>query len=198
MMELLLTKSLSQLILPPSGLILLGLLGLLLHRKRFGRILIVCSFALFWLLATEPVRDLLLNPLEEAHKPFDVAQLSSTEGVAIALLGGGIYEKAPEFGGRDSLNGYAMMRTIYAAELARKTGFDIYASGGAVLSEESEPEGVVCSSGSGALVWMMIVFMSNLLPATPGRMLLISRRCWMESRYQRLFLLLRHGTCRAP
>jgi len=52
-------------------------------------------------------------------------------------------EKAPEYGGRDVLSRYAKMRTVCAAHLAGRTGLDIYTSGGGVLSESSEPEGLL-------------------------------------------------------
>lgn len=143
MESLLITKSIAQLILPPGGLILLALLGLIFYRHLIGRLLILLALCLFWVLATEPIRDLLLIPLEEAQPRLNLELLPKNEPVAIALLGGGVYEKAPEYGGIDTLKPQAMMRTIYAAELARRTGLDVYTSGGAVLSDDTEPEGVV-------------------------------------------------------
>lgn len=142
-MSLLLTKAVSQLLLPPGGLIVMGLLGLLFYKRFFGRVLVFLALILFWLLSTEPVRDALLNPLEQAYAPLQINQLPTDEKLVIVVLGAGVYEKAPEFGGVDSLKGHAMMRTLYAADLALKTGFDIYTSGGAVLSEVTQPEGVV-------------------------------------------------------
>jgi len=141
-MSLLLFKSLSQLLLPPGGLILLGLFGLLFHKRYWGKGLIFLSLASFWLLATEPVRDTILSPLEQSHPLFD-ASAQQSDYSAIVLLGGGLYEKAPEYGGVDSLSNHAMMRTLYAARLARQTGMTVIATGGAVLSETTEAEGVV-------------------------------------------------------
>lgn len=142
-MSLLLFKSISQLILPPGGLILSALLGAVYYKRIWGRGLLLLSLLSFWLLATEPVRDMLLNPLEQAHGSLQLDQLSTQEKYAIVLLGGGIYEKAPEYGGLDSLSHFAMMRTIYAADLALKTGFDVYPSGGAVFSDATESEAKV-------------------------------------------------------
>ncbi|ATX80232.1 Uncharacterized SAM-binding protein YcdF, DUF218 family [Mariprofundus aestuarium] len=142
-MTLLLTKSLSQLILPPGGLILLAFLGLLFHKRFLGRLLILLSLAAFWLLSMEPIRDILLIPLEQAHPQLKLEHLPRGERVVIAVLGAGVYEKAPEYGGADALKPMAMMRTLYAADLFRRTGLDVYVSGGTVLTENIEPEGVV-------------------------------------------------------
>ena len=139
----LMTKLLTQLILPPGGLILMAAAGLIFCKRWWGRGLIFLSIAFFWLLSTEPVRDMLLNPLEQAYAPLQIDQLPDREKLAIVLLGGGVYEKAPEFSGIDSLSGYGLMRTLYAAEIANRTGLDVYTSGGAVLSQNNEPSGVV-------------------------------------------------------
>ncbi len=141
-MSLLISKSISQLLLPPGGLILLGLLGLLCWRRPWGRALIALSLVAFWLLSTEPVRDALVEPLEHAYPALDANRLPAGS-MAIVLLGGGLYEKAPEYGGVDSLGMHALMRTMYAADLARKTGLPVYPTGGAVLSDTTEAEGVV-------------------------------------------------------
>jgi len=142
-MSLLLTKSLSQLLLPPGGLILLALFGLFFYKRFWGRFLIFLSLASFWLLSTEPVRDMLLSPLENRYPPLSIEARFDMNETAVVLLGGGLYEKAPEYGGVDSLSGHAMMRTLYAARLARQSGMQVFTTGGAVLSATTEPEGVV-------------------------------------------------------
>lgn len=146
-MSLVISKSISQLLLPPGGLILLALLGLLFWKRLWGRGLVVLSLLCFWLLATEPVRDQLLMPLENKYPALQVEKLPPdliAEGkLAIVLLGGGVYGKAPEYDGRDMLTGHAMHRTVYAADLALETGLDVYSSGGAMYPELTEPEGLV-------------------------------------------------------
>jgi len=141
------SKALSQLLLPPGGLILLAVLGLIGWKARWGRALVALSLLLLWMLSTEPVRDVLLAPLENHYPAFSSENVSihslDRAHVAIVLLGGGIHEKAPEYGGRDALSRYAMMRTVYAAYLAKQTGLDIYTTGGIVLSEATEPEGIL-------------------------------------------------------
>lgn len=140
---MLLIKAASQLLLPPGGLIVLGLIGLFCWRKSWGRALVFLSLACLWLLATEPVRDLLISPLENRYAALEPDDLAGVENQAIVLLGGGIYERAPEYQGRDSLGPAALMRTVYAADLAGISGLDVYTTGGSVLSEGTEPEGKV-------------------------------------------------------
>jgi len=150
MSSLLLTKLAAQLILPPGGLILLGFGGLIFWRKWWGRGMVVISFSLIWLLSTEPVRDALTWPLEYQSPALNISEIPAGTA-AIVLLGGGIYGKAPEYGGQDELGGDAMMRTIYAVKLARATGMDVYATGGRPLSDASESEGEIMRRW---LIWL--------------------------------------------
>ncbi|RMG91472.1 MAG: YdcF family protein [Zetaproteobacteria bacterium] len=130
-------------LLPPALFLCMAFVGLLAWKRSWGRMLAFIGFISIWLLSLAPVRDLLLWPLEEAYDPLPVEQADASRGQAIVLLGGGLYEHAPEFGGEDALEKYALMRTVYAAELAKKTGLDVYASGGVVFSGQDTPEGEV-------------------------------------------------------
>jgi len=144
-MMLLVSKVLSQLLLPPGILILLAMAGLLGWKARWGRTLVALSLLLLWMLSIEPVRDALLSPLENKYHAFQVESMVTApeENTVIVLLGGGISAKAPEYGGRDALSRYALKRTVYGADLAQQTGLHIYTTGGAVLSATTEPEGVL-------------------------------------------------------
>ncbi len=146
-MSLIISKAISQLLLPPGGLILLALLGLIFWKRLWGRGLIALSLLSFWLLATEPVRDQLLSPLENEYPALQMSSLPAdmlSDGkLTIVLLGGGIYEKASEYGGRDMLKGHALQRTVYAADLALKTGLEVYSTGGTMSPEFTEPEGLI-------------------------------------------------------
>lgn len=139
---LLLSKSISQLLLPPGGLILLGLIGLIFWQKLWGRTLVGLALVLFWLLSTEPIRDVLTSGLEYQYPPFNVEH-SNTSNAAIVLLGGGIQENSLDYQGSDELSRFAMMRTIYAADIAKKTNWDIYTSGGTPLTQNTESEGSI-------------------------------------------------------
>jgi len=139
---LLISKAISQLLLPPGGLILMGLAGLVFWKRGWGRGLVMFSFLFLWLLSTEPIRDALTEPLEFQHPVLDMKKINM-DGAVIVLLGGGIYENAPEYGGEDELGRYAMMRTVYAADIAQKTGLDVYATGGKPLTQSDEAEGEI-------------------------------------------------------
>jgi len=141
-MSLLISKVAAQLILPPGGLILLAIVGLIFWRKWWGRGLVGLALALLWLLSTEPVRDALTHPLEFQYPALKVAEIPAGR-MAIVLLGGGTYEKAPEYGGKDELRSGVMMRTIYAAKIARATGLHVYATGGKPLTHEAEASGEI-------------------------------------------------------
>lgn len=141
-MSLLISKAISQLLLPPGCLILIGFVGLIFWKRWWGRGIVLLSFLMLWLLSTEPVRDSMTSSLEFQHPVLDLRKIPS-DGAAIVLLGGGIYENAPEYSGGDELGRYALMRTVYAADIARQSGLDVYASGGAPLTQAAEPEGEI-------------------------------------------------------
>lgn len=144
-MTLLINKAVSQLLLPPGLLIVLAVVGLMGWKRRWGRGLIAFSMLTLWFLSIEPVRDVLLSPLENRYPAFQTQSFEAIKNKSpvIVLLGSGIEEKAPEYGGHDALSRNTLMRTVYAADLAHRTGLDIYATGGAVLSETTEPEGIL-------------------------------------------------------
>ncbi|MDT8375888.1 MAG: YdcF family protein [Mariprofundaceae bacterium] len=139
---LLVSKAISQLLLPPGGLILLGLAGVICWKRWWGRGAVALSLLLLWGLSTEPVRDALTEPLEFQYPALKTDQIK-TDGTVIVLLGGGIHENAPEYGGSNVPGRYAMMRTIYAAEVARQSGMEVYATGGRPLTQADEAEGEI-------------------------------------------------------
>ena len=140
-MSLLITKSVALLILPPGGLILLAMLGLRCWRRFWGRGIVLLSMLMLWALSTEPVRDILLSPLERACPPLHSDRSGVPDAAVIVVLGSGVQEGSPEYAGQDTLTPHAMMRTVYAADLAQRTGLDIYTTGGSVLAAGSVPEG---------------------------------------------------------
>jgi len=149
---LLLSKVISQLILPPGGLIILIAIGLIFYKKAWGKPLVMLSLAMLWMLSTEPVRDTLTAQLEYQYPALNIKHLEN-KAIPIVLLGGGIYEKAPEYQGQDALGHFSMLRTIYAAKIAQQTHAIIYPTGGTPLSPSSEAEGDVMKRW---LVWFGI------------------------------------------
>ena len=141
-LALLTPKFFSQLLLPPGGLILLALVGVMFWKRGWGRGLVLIALLMFWGLSTEPVRDALSKPLEFSYPALNLSDVKY-KNRAIVLLGGGIYANAPEYNGSDELRSYAMMRTLYAAHVAKRTGLNVYATGGSPLSQGDSAEGDV-------------------------------------------------------
>ncbi|MEY3201128.1 MAG: hypothetical protein RIR70_678 [Pseudomonadota bacterium] len=120
-------KLLSTVLLPPLLPLLLVLVGLVLWRRRAGRVLALIGLVLGWLLATPAVVMALAAPLQ-ATPPITLA--AAKEAQAIVILGGGRYLNAPEYGGATT-GRMALERLRYGARLARQTGLPVLVSGGA-------------------------------------------------------------------
>ncbi|MBA4142522.1 MAG: YdcF family protein [Nitrosospira sp.] len=121
------TNLVSAFLLPPFNLILLGLTGVLLLKRRpgFGKLVVMAAVTLLYLLSIPFNADALLQKLETVPKrdpPDSGAQ-------AIVVLGGGTYHDAPEYEG-DTVGRFTLERIRYAARLHRLTGKPILATGG--------------------------------------------------------------------
>lgn len=130
-LEWLLTNLASAALLPPLNLLLLGFLGLRMQRRRrpAGR----------WLLATSLVGLLLLStPFVSGHLlrlvSTDPVQPRGDEADAIVILGGGMKDKEPEYGG-DTLGSFTLERLRYGAWLARRLGKPVLVTGGRVRDD---------------------------------------------------------------
>ena len=122
----LLTNLIAEFLLPPLGLLVLGVCGLFLLRRhaRTGRALLALSLASLWLLSTPIVADALLDSL----KPAFVSP-TGEEAEAIVILGGGRVKNSLEYGG-DSLGRYTLERVRLGARLARALDKPILVTGG--------------------------------------------------------------------
>lgn len=138
----LLKKLLTALILPPTGPVLIALLGLWLMRARSRRWqlggLWLASLSLIGLLALSLpiVGNALMAPLEP-HPPITLAQLQRVQ--AIVILGGGSYYGAPEYGG-DTVGYATLERLRYGARLARESGLPVLVTGGVPFGGRPEGE----------------------------------------------------------
>ena len=119
--------ALSSFLLPPTSLIALTLLGVLMLKRRqlAGVTLIVCSQVLLLALSMPVVANALVRLLEPP--PVLIEQIKRAQ--AIVVLGGGRNLGSPEWGG-ETVNDYTLRRTRYGARLARETGLPVYVSGG--------------------------------------------------------------------
>lgn len=119
--------ALSDLVLPPTSLIALSLLGLVLLRRwrALGIVLIGGSQFVLLVLSLPVVAMALARSLEPP--PVQVAALKDVQ--AIVILGGGRNRGAPEWGG-ETVKTYTLQRLRYGARLARETGLPVYVTGG--------------------------------------------------------------------
>lgn len=127
---------LRTLVLPPTGLLILALLGVLLARlaatktaRRAGWGLLAASLVTLWLLATPAVADHLERAAERCPV-LDLTQPLRAQAIVI-LAGGEIRKTAPEYGGPAA--GIVLLeRLSYGAYLAHHTGLPVLVSGTAL------------------------------------------------------------------
>lgn len=119
-----------ELILPPSNLFLLILLGLLLWRRwpRLGRALAATGLAALAFLSSNAGAGLFVTPLENLTTPLQAPERAGAQ--AIVVLAAGQLENAPEYGQRAIPDFYALSRLRYGAHLYRLTGLPLLVSGG--------------------------------------------------------------------
>lgn len=142
-MDLLVAKKLlSALVLPPTGPLLVALLGLALLRRwpRLGRGLAWAGVLAIAALSLPIVSQVLLRSLAD-DPPLDFAQAASAQ--AVVILGGGIRPAAAEYGG-DTLGRLTLERVRYGALVARKTKLPVLVTGGVVYA--GTPEAVLMKS----------------------------------------------------
>jgi len=115
------------LLLPPGVLILLGLIGLSLTRAapRLGRAIAGVSLLALLALSLPVVSSSLIRAIEV---PYSDPAADRRAG-AIVVLGGGSYERAPEYG-QDTVGGATLERLRYAAHLHKRTKKPVLVSSG--------------------------------------------------------------------
>ncbi len=122
---------LKALALPPGGLILIGLAGLITARRRprLGFALCAVSILAFWALCTPYLADTIARAAER-FPAFDPQHPTAAQASAqaIVILGGGIRAHAPEYGG-DAPSLPTLERVIEGAKVARVTGLPVLVSG---------------------------------------------------------------------
>lgn len=129
-MEILFTRILEALILPPGGPLLLTILGIILATLgiRLGKLFVTLGLGTLLLLSLPIVSRTLLTSLEMYQPPTLVNQERPARA-AIVILGGGRHVNAPEYFG-DTLSHSSLERVRYGAFLYRKTGYPIIVTGG--------------------------------------------------------------------
>lgn len=123
-------KIFSAFLLPPGVFVsLLAGVGaiLILRKKTAGGILNLILAAVLWALATAPVSDRIMAPLEQPY-----VETERPAGDVIILLGGGIAEGVPDFSGRGAPSAGMLSRIVTAVRLQGQLDVPIVVSGGRV------------------------------------------------------------------
>ncbi|HET8745301.1 MAG TPA: YdcF family protein [Ramlibacter sp.] len=135
---------LTALVLPPTGTLLLALLGLLLatRRRAAGLTLAAVAIVLSLVAGSHAVARLLAQELLPPVAPLQAQDLRSVQ--AIVVLGAGVWPDPPEYGSAQPSEP-ALVRLRYAARLARQSGKPIAFAGGLGWGamDGMEPEGTV-------------------------------------------------------
>ncbi len=139
-MEILSVYALKTLLLPPASLLLLGLGGLALgRRRRAGRVML--SLALLGLvLLSLPYTASRLAALMPSWPALDAQAIGASRAQAIVVLGGGLRGPAPEYDRDRDVRGQTLQRLRYGARLARRTGLPVLVSGGRVFGGDQPAE----------------------------------------------------------
>jgi uncharacterized SAM-binding protein YcdF (DUF218 family) len=126
-MFIFLKSVLRTLILPPSGPLILALVGLLLiHRyRRLGGTLVVVGVVSLWLLSM-PVVGEVLEHLAERYPSLDLSH--AVDAQAVVILGAGNVRVAPEYGGPAAAF-ETLERLNYGAFVAHRTSLPVLVSG---------------------------------------------------------------------
>lgn len=141
-MEILLTRSIESLILPPGGVIVLLIMGLLLIRRHWYGATLVTALALLGLYTLSlPITAHKLVRSLEVYPALQAQDLKNSTAQVIVVLGAGRYTDAPEYGG-DTLASSGLERVRYAAHLHKLTGLPIVVTGGSPMGE-AIPEAVL-------------------------------------------------------
>lgn len=130
-------KLVTHCLLPPGIFIILLLLACIFLKRRLK--LLAFLFALFiYILSIGPTKDLLLVPLENS---FVVPSLEEVKtGDAYVVLGGGVYDNAPDVDGKGTLSGDALARVLTAYKLYSISKKPVILSGGRIFGRTAEAE----------------------------------------------------------
>ncbi|MBU2591679.1 MAG: YdcF family protein [Nitrospinae bacterium] len=131
-----LKKILTPFLMPPGIFILLlmGAAGRLFYKKRWKAGLFnLLMGILMWLISISPASDMMLRGLESNFKIP-----ANPRGDVIILLGGGVYDGAPDLSGIGAPSEEMSGRIITAVRLQKRLDIPIIVSGGIVFKGRAE------------------------------------------------------------
>jgi len=127
---------LKNLVLPPTGPLLVALVGLVLaastRLRGVGLAFAAAGVLSLWALATPIVADPLIRAVER-FPAFDRARVVDAQ--AIVILSAGVRLEAPEYDGMPAPNATTLLRLVYGARVARETGLPVLVSGSRLEAE---------------------------------------------------------------
>lgn len=129
-MDIKIIALIKALLLPPSGLLLLGVIGLSMRQSKMGGILLFISLIGLTALSLPLVVNLLAKSWESVPDLRE-ERIFRYQPRAIVVLGGGIKQS----GQKVVLKNASLIRLRHAARLARETGLPVLLSGGGVVEE---------------------------------------------------------------
>jgi uncharacterized SAM-binding protein YcdF (DUF218 family) len=137
-MEQFVTRAIEAFIFPPGIFLVVFAVAAVLLQKRLllARRLLCAGIAIFYLISTPLVADLLISQVE-SYPALGYEDFKQSGAGAIVILGSGRDKDAREFGG-DTVGRHSLLRARYGAFLQRKTGLPIVVSGGLVLNQEGK------------------------------------------------------------
>ncbi|MGH8229536.1 MAG: YdcF family protein [Steroidobacteraceae bacterium] len=132
-MDIFLWKQLlKNLVLPPTGPLILGVAGFAVammsrrRRRAAGVGLATAALVLLWGFSTPVVGDLLMRSVER-YPPLDL--MKPVDAQAIVILGGGVRMRAPEYGGHPAPSSTTLQRIVYGAHVAHALRLPVLVSG---------------------------------------------------------------------
>jgi uncharacterized SAM-binding protein YcdF (DUF218 family) len=125
-----LKQLLKNLVLPPTGPLVLAIVaflwGAVAKRRAVPLALCAAGLALLWAFSTPIVADGLMRAAER-YPALDLSKPVPAQ--AIVILAAGVRLHAPEYGGKPAPSSTTLQRIVYGARVARVTGLPVLVSG---------------------------------------------------------------------
>ena len=128
-------RTISDLLMPPSGFIILLAIGLffwLIRFRKFAALCILLASVLLYFASTPFIARKLMDPLQYQH---EVLKNVPADTQAIVVLSGGRIQIAREYTNLDTVNATTLERLRYASRLAKVYQLPILLTGGSVNGE---------------------------------------------------------------